>query len=73
MKTFNNNNLVQTKEIEYQTPNDIIMDVKDISNNDNFVNLNINEEQSKNETLDNNNKNIDLSEDNKSALSHMTY
>ena len=28
MKTFNNNNLVQTKEIEYQTPNDIIMDVK---------------------------------------------
>ena len=78
MKTFNNNNLVQTKEIEYQTPNDIIMDVKDISNNDNFVNLNINEEQSKNETLENNNnnnnnKNIDSSEDYKSALSHMTY
>ena len=73
MKTFNNNNLVQTKEIEYQTPKDVIIDVKESTNNDNFVNLNINEEQSKNETLENKNKMIDSSEDYKSALSHMTY
>ena len=74
MKTFDNDNLVQTKEIEYQTPNDVIIDVKEPTNDDNFVNLNINEEQSKNEALINNNtKNIDSSEDYKSALSHMTY
>ena len=74
MKTFDNDNLVETKEIEYQTPNDVIIDVKEPTNDDNFVNLNINEEQSKNEALINNNtKNIDSSEDYKSALSHMTY
>ena len=37
MKTFNNNNLVQTKEIEYQTPKDVIIDVKEPTNDDNFV------------------------------------
>ena len=74
MKTFDNDNLVKTKEIEYQTPNDVIIDIKEPTNEDNFVNLNINEEQSKNEGLINNNtKNIDSSEDYKSALSHMTY
>ena len=42
MKTFDNDNLVQKKEIEDQTPNDVIIDVKEPKNDDNFVNLNIN-------------------------------
>ena len=64
MNTFNN--LIPSKEIEYQTPKlkeeDIIINVKD----ENLENLNINEEQKKNIQSD-------TSEEYKSILSHRTY
>ena len=64
MNTFNN--LIPSKEIEYQTPKlkeeDIIINVKD----ENLENLNINEEQKKNIQSE-------TSEDYKSILSHRTY
>ena len=64
MNTFNN--LIPSKEIEYQTPKlkeeDIIINVKD----ENLENLNINEEQKKNIQSE-------TSEDSKSILSHRTY
>ena len=64
MNTFNN--LIPSKEIEYQTPKlkeeDIIINNKD----ENLENLNINEEQKKNIQSE-------TSEDYKSILSHRTY
>lgn len=64
MNTFEN--LIPSKEIEYQTPKlkeeDIIINVKD----ENLENLNINEEQKKNIQSD-------TSEEYKSILSHRTY
>ena len=64
MNTFEN--LIPSKEIEYQTPKlkeeDIIINVKD----ENLENLNINEEQKKNIQSE-------TSEDYKSILSHRTY